>query len=709
LGTDPSPELQDVYRSILAGAARVPPHQPAAATHAAAAAGPAPPPVPAQLPLDVPGFTGRAAQLTALDDLVDAAAGAVVVTALSGTAGVGKTALSVHWAHRARHRFPDGQLYVNLRGFGPSGFEVDPADALEGFLAALGVPAERIPRDPAARAAEFRSLLADRRVLVLVDNARDADQARPLLPGTPGSLAIVTSRNQLTSLVAIEGARPVHVGLLSPDEAWAMLARRLGADRVAAEAGAVERISTACARLPIALAIVAALAAGRPDLPLDGLADQLAGGAGLDVLDGGDPSSNVRTVFSWSLRAVDPAAARLLRLLGLHPGPATTVAAAASLAGLGTREAAGLLADLARANLVTEQSPGRFALHDLLHAYAADLVGQVHDDEERRVAKHRLLDHYLHSAAHAARMLHPHMAPIALVPPQPGTVVVPPADGAAALAWFAAEDPVLLELIRDAGRVVFDAHVWQLARSRELFAIRQGKWTGMIAAQHLALDAARRAGDREAAAQVHCGLARAHIWIGDLDEANRNLTLALAIFGDLGDLLGQARTQHALTELFDRRDDHRTAIGHAYRALALYEEAGDVPGTARALNAVGWCHTRLDEHGKAVERCERALGILRDIGDVDGEAATRGSLGHAYQRLGRFTEAIGHYRRAIELCRDLGERFYEADTLTHLGDTHRAAGDDAAAVAAWRQALDVFTDLEHPRVSEIRDRLAIIC
>jgi DNA-binding SARP family transcriptional activator len=696
LGTDPSPDLQEVYRSIVNGE----PGPTPAATPSLSI-------VPAQLPLDAPGFTGRAAELAELDALViDAATGTVVVSALWGTAGVGKTALSVHWAHRVRDRFPDGQLFVNLRGFGPSNVMLQPSEVLRDFLEALGVQAARIPSDLDARAALYRSVLAGRRVLVLIDNARDADHARPLLPGTTGCLAVVTSRNRLTSLVAIEGARPVRLDVLTPDEAEAMLAERLGTARVTAEAEVVERLSTACSRLPIALAIVAAQASSRPDLTLRSLADQLGGSEALDILDGGDPSSDVRTVFSWSYRALTPDAARLFRLLGLHPGPSTTVAAAASLGGVTRRAAANLLDELTRANLAAEHVPGRFILHDLLHAYAGDLVARTDDDAERRAATHRLLDHYLHSADHAAKTLHAHQAPMTLAPPQPGTSVVRVSDAAAALVWFSAEDPVLLGLIRLASPAGFDTHTWQLTRSRELFALRQGRWSDLIATQHTALEATRRTADRAAEAHVHRSLARCHIWLGGDDQAYRHCLLALDLFEKMGDRTRQAQTEHTLTEYFDRRGDHQTALEHAYRALALYEATSDWPGTARALNAAGWCHALLGDHSVAVEHCERALTLFRAVGDPDGEAATCGSLGYAYQRLGRLGEAVDYYRQAIHLCGELGERFYQADTLVRLGDTHLTANDETAARAAWQRALEIFTELEHPNAAEVRARLA---
>ncbi|WP_442788735.1 NB-ARC domain-containing protein [Dactylosporangium sp. NBC_01737] len=280
-------------------------------------------------------FAGRAGELAGLDKLVTGDGdGQAVVAVVTGTAGVGKSALVVHWAHRAAEHFPDGQLYVNLRGFDPGGRPVDPADAVRGFLEAFGVAAERIPADLAAQAALLRSLLAGRRVLIVLDNARDAAQVRPLLPGTPGCLAVVTSRDALTSLVVLEGAVGVTVDLLSDGEAADLLVRRLGAARVAAEPAAVAEIVTRCARLPLALAVVAGRAATRPELPLADLAASLRAAGTLDAIAGDDPVCDPRAVFSWSYRALRPPAAELLRRFSLAPGPDLGADAIASLAGV---------------------------------------------------------------------------------------------------------------------------------------------------------------------------------------------------------------------------------------------------------------------------------------------------------------------------------------------------------------------------------------
>ena len=356
LGVGPGRELRTVRQALLSGAPLVPP------------AGAGPLVVPAQLPADVAGFVGRRAEIARLDGLP--AAGGVL--AVSGTAGVGKTALTVHWAHRVRERFPDGQLYLNLRGFDRAGPPRDPAEAARLLLEGLGVPADRVPADLDGRAALYRSLLAGRRMLVVLDNARDTAQVRPLLPGTPGCLVLVSGRTTLTGLVVAHGAPLLVLDLLPRDEARQLLDARLGRARTEAEPAAVTDIITACARLPLALAIAAARAVARPRLRLGVLAQELLDARGpLSVLSGDDPGTDLRTVLSWSYAALSPEARRVFRLLGPVSAPDLTVAAVAGLAGVPARQVEPVLAELTRANVLTERVPGRFGCHELLRGYAA--------------------------------------------------------------------------------------------------------------------------------------------------------------------------------------------------------------------------------------------------------------------------------------------------------------------------------------------------
>ncbi|HYN94118.1 MAG TPA: helix-turn-helix domain-containing protein, partial [Pilimelia sp.] len=408
--------------------------------------------VPRQLPAAARAFAGRHAELRTLTTLAGSAAGradGAVVAVIDGAAGIGNTALAVHAANREATQFPDGQLYVDLRGFAPAGAGpvrgLTPGEAVRGFLDALAVPVARLPATASALTGLYRSLLADRRLLVLLDNAADADQVRPLLPGTPGCLVVVTSRNRLTGLVVADGAEAVRLGPLTAGEGHALLIGRLGPERVAAERPAVDDIVRRCAGLPLALSIVAARAATAPRFPLAVLAGDLQDARqGLDALDAGEPSADLRSVLSWSVRELDAPAARLFRLLGLHSGADIGVAAAASLAGLPQRPVRRALAELCQVNLLAEHAPGRYSSHDLVRAYARELAHAQDPAPDRLAAVRRLLDHYLLTAVRAATTLDPHRAPIVPAAAAVGITAEQPADYAAALAWLTAEHLALL-------------------------------------------------------------------------------------------------------------------------------------------------------------------------------------------------------------------------------------------------------------------------
>ncbi|MEU8423859.1 tetratricopeptide repeat protein [Micromonospora sp. NPDC048835] len=671
-------------------------------------------PVPRQLPPALPGFVGRATHLARLDAecAVSPAPGddevaSVTVLTVSGTAGVGKTTLAVNWAHRVADRFPDGQLYVDLRGFDSTGTVVSAVEAVRGFLEALEVPPERIPTHLPAQVGLYRSLLAGRRMLVLLDNARDADQVRPLLVGSASCLVLVTSRNRLAGLVATEGARPVGVDLLSTAESWQLLARRLGANRLAAEPEAVDDIIERCARLPLALAVLAARAAANPAFPLATLAAELnAAPRPLDSFDGGDTSTDVQAVFSWSYRGLTPPAARLFRLLGCHPGPDIGVAAAASLAGLPRAEVPRLLAELAHAHLITEHAPGRYGAHDLLRAYAAEQVERLEPASARRAAIRRGLDHYLHTAHAAALLLQPGRDPVTLAAAAPGVLPEEITDLGQALAWFGVEYPVLLAAVAHATRAGFDGHAWQLAWTLVDFLQRRGRWPDLAVAQRNALDGARRAGDRPGQANAHRDLARVQYRLGRVDEAARNYRQALVIFAELGDHTGQARTHRAFGAMLDGIGRHAESLEQSERALALYRAAGHAAGEASARNAVGWAHAQLGQYEPALGHCREALRLLRTTGDRHGEANTWDSLGFIHARLGEHRAAIRCFQRAIGLYRQVSDRFDEADTLSRLGESRQAVGDTTGAARSWRRAVGILDDLGHPAAERVRDLLA---
>jgi tetratricopeptide (TPR) repeat protein len=583
---------------------------------------------------------------------------------------------------------------------------MDAAEAVRCLLDALQVPPQRIPAGLAAQTALYRSLLAGRRMLIVLDNARDAGQVRPLLPGTPGCLVLVTSRSRLSGLVATDGAHPITLDLFTPGEARTLLARRLGPDRVAAEPDAVEDIVARCARLPLALTIVAARAATHPGSPLAALAGELTDTRHRwAALTNDDAATDVRTVFSWSYQTLSPGAARLFRLLALHPGPDITAAAAASLVGVAPADVPPLLAELTRAHLVAEHAPGRYASHDLLRDYAAEQARVAESDQARQAASRRMLDHYLRSAVAADRQLNTLRDPVALAEPEPGCVPEAPADATSALDWFYAEHNVLLAAVNHAAATGYDAHAWQLTWTLATYLDRQGFWHDWVAAGRTAILAARRLGEPATEALAHRLLARAYTRLGHVDAMEAELRNALDLFHRCGDLVGQAHTELNLSDLWVRQGRHADGLRHAQAALDLYRASRHVAGEADALNTVGWCYALLGEYEQAITHCERALVLHRDLGPGVVEATTWDSLGFAHHRLGHHAEAIAAFRHAIDMFRDLGDKPDEAESLTRLGDVHHDAGDVDAARVAWHEALAILDDLDHSDADDVRARL----
>ena len=665
-------------------------------------------PVPHELPADVRGFSGRAGLLADLDKLLtdgDRLASTVVIAALSGTAGVGKTALAVHWAHQVMDRFPDGQLYANLRGYDPSGPAMPATDVVRGFLTALGIPPQRIPADAEAQVRLYRSLLADRRVLIVLDNARDADQVRPLLPGSPGCLVLVTSRDQLAGLVAADGAHPLTVDLLTETDARLLLARRLGASRVSAEPHAVRDIIARCAGLPLALAIVAARAAARRRFPLEAIAGELRGAGDLDAFAGDDPLADLRAAFSLSYRALTDGAAGVFRILGQHLGGDIATPTVASMAGTPVARIRPLLSELTRAHLLTEHLAGRFAFHDLLRTYAAELALTHDPQDHRRSALRRVLDHYLHTASAASTLLDPHWALVPLPPPATGVTPVRLDTPGQALTWLVAEREALVTAVARAESTGFDDHAWRLAAALAVFLERQGHWDDSAATHRVALRAARRTGDRSWQAQAHRWLGLAYVRLGRHDEAHAQLRRALDLFAKLGDHAGSAYTHRAVSWVYEVQGRHREALRHTEEALALHRATGNRAGLARALNAIGWYHAELGDFQAAQSCCEQALDRLEELGDRHGQADASDSLGLIHSRLGDHDRALECYQRALDLYRETGDRAFEASALADMGDTQRAAGDVEGARDSWRCALTIFEELGHPDARKIRAKL----
>jgi DNA-binding SARP family transcriptional activator/Flp pilus assembly protein TadD len=650
--------------------------------------------VPRQLPGTVTNFVGRAAEMAVLDELLDRAGqeapGAIVISAIGGTAGVGKTALAVHWAHQVAERFPDGQLYVNLRGYDPAQ-PVTSADALAGFLRSLGMGDQDVPEEEAERAARYRSLLAGQRMLVVLDNAGSAEQVRPLLPGDPHCPVLVTSRDALTGLVARDGARRLDLDLLPLEDAVGLLRALIGG-RVDADTDAAVALASQCCRLPLALRVAAEMAAVRPAVPLAELAGELADQQRrLDLLDaGGDARSAARAVFSWSYRHLDADAGRAFRLLGLHPGPDFDRHAVAALTDDTVEQADRLLEQLARAHLTQPAGLGRYGMHDLLRGYARGLTAARDSEEERRAALARLLDYYLHAAAAAMDTIRPaerHRRPH-IVPSR--TPVPPVTNPDAALAWLDAQRSCLVAAVIYAAADGWPGHASRLAATLFRYLDNGGHFSEATTIHTHARLASRYAGDRTAEATALVNLASVDLRRGRFQQASDQLQSALALFRASGDQAGQARAlgNLGIADMLTGRYEHATA--HLRQALPLLHETGDRSGEAGTLGHLGTVCLRQGRYQQAANYHRQALAICRTSGDESGEAYAIGHLGTVCLQQGRYQQAAGHLRQALGLFRQTGDQAGEAQALALLGDSDLRQGRYQQAAGHLRQALGLF-------------------
>ncbi|WP_240958011.1 AfsR/SARP family transcriptional regulator [Streptomyces chilikensis] len=705
MGIDPGPSLRELHHRILTADPGLDLSPPTAVRPAGAAKIR---PVPRQLPAPPSVFVGRERELADLDALLKQPCDTnplLVIAAIGGVGGVGKTWLALRWAHEKLDAFPDGQLYVNLRGYDPSGEPVSPRMAVRGFLDALGADPARIPADPDAQAALYRSMIAGKRMIIVLDNARDTAQVVPLLPGSPTCAVLVTSRSRLTGLTTAHGARPFTLDVLTDAEAHALLLRHLGADRLVAEPEAVTALLHHGAGLPLAVGILAARALTSSRFPLAELADELREAqTRLDALDTGDLSADVRAVFASSYQALDREVARVFRLLGFAPGPDISLPAAAAVTALPVPRVRALLRRLQAAHLVDEHVPGRYRMHDLTRLYAAE---RAREDltEDCDQALLRLADFYLHTAHAAAGRLDPHRDPIPLPTAQRGVTPQEVADHSAALTWCTAEHAVLLSMLDRAVDSRLDAHVWQLAWALETFFDYRGHWHDWAAGQQAALAAAERLGNRRWQAGAHRSLGGVYTQTGRLDDGLLHFRHALDLYEQLGDRVSQAHTHRGLGWVRDQQGRRRDALDHNEQALTLYRQTGHLAGQAKALNNAGWLHIMLADYKKALDHCALAVALNQQIGDRHGEAGAWDSLGYAHHHLAEYSEAVDCYRRALDLDRGLGDRYGETEILCHLGDTRLAAGDPEAAREAWHQALRIADEIGHPSAHDLRGKL----
>ena len=648
---------------------------------------------PRQLPMDVFGFTGRTAQLAELDALLDQSErqALAVISAVAGTAGVGKTALAVRWAHRAADRFPDGQLYIDLRGYDPEQ-PVSPADALSRFLRDLGLDGARVPADLDERAACYRTMLAARRVLVVLDNAYGVDQVRPLLPGTSSCFVLVTSRDALAGLVARDGARRIALDLLTEAEAGALLRTLIGS-RVDADLPAAAALAARCARLPLALRIVAESANARPDLALaDLLADVDDERRRLDLLDvfdlTGDRRTTVRSVFSWSYRRLGEEKARVFGLLGLHPGPDADAYATAALADLDPAQARTALDELARAHLIqAAAAPGRYSMHDLLRAYAVERAASAVAEADRCAALSGLFDYYLYCAAAAVNTLFPHERrgrPEVPPPKTPVPVLDAPDDAAR---WLDRERANLVAVAVYAAKHGWPRHSVDLSRVLWRAFEVGGHYQEALAVHTSAAEAALEHG--QGLASVLANLGTIHWWSGDHRKAQTCFEESLAGHRATGDQEGEARALARLGVVHERLGAYDEALARLREALAMYRGLGDRYSEGAQLVNIGTVHRRLGRYPEAAEAQQRAAMLFVELGDLRLEGYALGNLGALYSLLGRPDEALAHLERALANCRATNDRGGEGSALGTIGMTHLRSERYPRALEHLRQALAI--------------------
>ncbi|MGW0521633.1 AfsR/SARP family transcriptional regulator [Crossiella sp. NPDC003009] len=692
LGIDPGEPLRQLHRAILVNdpALAAPrPVEPPADLPAQPRQG-----VLRQLPPDLADFVGRAGELRRIGELLSSSAPrtAAPIVVLAGPPGIGKTALAVRAAHRLGERFPDGQLHINLRGHASSQ-PMTVAEALAHFLRVLGVPQKQIPTEIEEQAALYRSLLTGRRVLVVLDNAAAAEQVRPLLPAEPHCGVLVTSRDDLRGLTALQGARRLTLEVLDRPEARDLLAAILGPDRIAAEPSAADGLAELCARLPLALRIAAANLVSNPRHTLGGYRDELRAGTIAALSIDGDDQAAVHAAFDLSYTALPADVRRLFRHLGLVPGPDFTALAAAALADVDLAEADRLLDRLAAANLVGQHSPGRFHFHDLLRRYAQDLGEEEDSAGELAAARQRLFAGYLRGADQAIRRLYPD----ALLLTRDTEEVPAPefATGQEALAWLDTERPNLLAAVHHAAGHGPPETAWHLIDSLRLYFYAHRHTAEWLAAGHAALRAAQEHGEAEAAATMHHNIGTAHSNGGDYQQAVEHFQRALALRA------GRPKTAATATTLNNLGIAHAVfgrlaeAAGHLHRAVDLHRELGARALAYSTLVNLAIVLADLGQLRLAADQLTEALAFYADHGSRYDQANTQEALAKVHLDLGEHAEAARHAEAALANARAVDDRRTECDTLCTQAALHLAAGEHAAALRAATGSLGLARDIAH--------------
>ncbi|HEX6869491.1 MAG TPA: tetratricopeptide repeat protein [Micromonosporaceae bacterium] len=648
-------------------------------------------PRPAQLPAEAAGFTGRDALLGKLDELLartaDTSGGPVRIATIVGTGGVGKTALVVHWGHRVRDRFPDGQLFVDLRGYAAAE-PLQPITALSRFLRALGVPERVIPLDLDEAVTLYRSQLADRRMLLILDNARDAEQVRPLLPGSGTCLVLITSRDQLVGLAAREGATRVDVDALPLAEATRLLSALLEAQAVPASADELAELAQRCGRLPLALRVASASLISRRYRSASAYLDDIRVMDPLDALAvPQDSEATVRATFAHSYRPLVDPTATVFRLLGRVPGPELTPDAAAALAGCQLDQARQSLDQLCGVHLLQQTGPDRYSCHDLLRHYAQEL-STAHDSAERRdAAMRRLLWHYLHHTDAAIRILHPARLRLEVPAPDDAAAVARFDDAGQASRWLDAELPNLVAAAIHACTAGPAQLGWLLADALRYYFHQRGLTVDWLTVAQRALVAAQQEGDLRAEAAIRLSLASLYWRLSRYVESVEHHEHALELARRCGWTRAEAAGLTGLATVYAERGDLDGAADLTEQALAMAQRIGDRPGVAIALGNLGLIRQRMGQLEQAAAHHEQALAAYRAIGLRPGEALMLGNLGSALARLGRHDEALAHLRQAIALHQELGDPGREAEVQRESAFLHSERGDLESARQAGHAAL----------------------
>ncbi|MGH3730116.1 MAG: tetratricopeptide repeat protein, partial [Micromonosporaceae bacterium] len=694
-GIDPGAELRELHTAILRedpGLAGPPPaptsHTPSVKVR------------PAQLPADLSTFTGRGDELANLLEVHHGQHRTAVITAIDGMAGIGKTTLAVHAAHHLAPHYPDGQIFLDLHGFTEGVPPVEPADAVDRMLRSLGVPVDQASSNLHDRAALYRSVLADKRVLILLDNAETEVQVEPLLPAAPGCLVLVTSRRRLAGL---DDVNPISLDLLPLPDAVALFTRIVGANRLVKEdPSSVAQVVELCGQLPLAIRIAAARLRTRPSWSLGDLVERLGDRRHrLAELQAGNRSVTAAVDLSYEHLTDDRR--RLFRLLGLCPGPDIDARATAALAGTTPHHARRLLDDLLDVHLLQQRSPDRYRAHDLLRAHAAQTCAEEEPESAQRSALARLFDWYLHAVTSAMKLIRPDRQPQVPEVAAPAAPLPRLRDFDEAMAWLEAERHNLLATVQDAAARGFHNHAWKIPNVLYRYFHVRGYNDDWIAANQLALEATRTLGDLHGEAEMLNKLGLSYVQSGRFRDALAPLEGAIALHRQLGDRQGEALTASNLGIACWQSGRRTEAVDHFHEALAFLDDDSSSEARIilpRVLNNLGKAYLRLGRHAEALEHLQRGLELRRPIGDRFGIAATLANLGVLYARLGQYERALEHLGEALEIQRDLGHRDGQVDTHMGLGEVYARQRQHHRARQEYERALTLNRQIGH-RVLEV--------